>query len=65
MKRILIAVSVMWMLLAAMYVPVNAADTTVAGTVQKTNGDVKVYQGASETSEVITVLEAGTAVLVA
>lgn len=65
MKRILIAVSVMWMLLAAMYVPVNAADTTVAGTVQKTNTDVKVYQGASETSDVIAELEAGTAVLVA
>ncbi len=63
MKKVLITTAaVIWALLAAVSVPVNAAETTtVAGTVLKTDGDVDVYQEASETSAVT---DAGTAVLV-
>lgn len=56
---------VIWMLLTVMAVPVNAAETntTVAGTVLKTDADLEVYQEASETSKVIAVLDEGTVVL--
>lgn len=66
MKKVLITTAaVIWALLAAVSVPVNAAETTtVAGTVLKTDGDVDVYQEASETSAVTAALDAGTAVLV-
>ena len=44
MKKVLITTAaVIWALLAAVSVPVNAAETTtVAGTVLKTDGDVDV-----------------------
>ncbi|MDE6919840.1 MAG: SH3 domain-containing protein, partial [Lachnospiraceae bacterium] len=66
MKQVLITTAaVIWALLAAVSVPVNAAETTtVAGTVLKTDVDVDVYQEASETSAVTAALDAGTAVLV-
>lgn len=56
---------VIWMLLTVMAVPVNAAETntTVAGTVLKTDADLEVYQEASKTSKVIAVLDEGTVVL--
>ena len=66
MKRVLIAAAAIWMILAAMFAPVYAAetDTKVAGTVLKTDIEVEVFQEASEASEVTAVLDAGTAVLV-
>lgn len=68
MKKVLIMAAAVLTLLTALLVPVpvNAAeaDTAVTGTVLKTDTDVEVHQSASGTSEVITVLDAGTAVLV-
>lgn len=66
MKKILIMAVAVWTLLAAMFVPVRAeeAAASVVGTVLKTDAEVRVYQDASETSEMIAELEAGTAVLV-
>lgn len=66
MKRVLITAAAIWMILAAMFVPVHAAeaDTSVAGTVLKTDTEMEVYQEASETSDVTAVLEEGTVVLV-
>ncbi len=67
MKKVLImAAAVIWTLLAAVSVPVYAAETStsVAGTVLKTSTDVEVHQEASETSPVAAALEAETAVLV-
>ena len=59
MKKVLITTAaVIWALLAAVSVPVNAAETTTVA------GDVDVYQEASETSAVTAALDAGTAVLV-
>ena len=65
MKKGLTMAVVIWMLLTVMAVPVNAAETntTVAGTVLKTDADLEVYQEASETSKVIAVLDEGTVVL--
>lgn len=65
MKKGLTMAVVIWMLLTVMAVPVNAAETntTVAGTVLKTDADLEVYQEASKTSKVIAVLDEGTVVL--
>ena len=67
MKRVIIMTVMVWTLLAAMFLPVCAAETTdtaVIGTVMRTDVDVNVYQRASETSEVTAELKAGTVVLV-
>lgn len=67
MKKILVMAVAAWTLLAAMFLPVYAAETTdtsVIGTVMETDADVNVYQKASETSEVMAKLKAGTMVLV-
>lgn len=67
MKKVLImTAAVIWTLMAAVSVPVNAAeaDAAVAGNVLKTDADVEVHQEASGTSEVTAELEAGTVVLV-
>lgn len=68
MKKVLIvAMAAIWMLLSAVPVTAKAAEKTnaaVAGTILKTDADVEVYQEASETSEVTTMLETGTVVMV-
>lgn len=66
MKKVLVTTAAIWMLLAVVFVSANAAelDTTVVGTILKTDVNMEVYQEASETSEVITMLDAGTVVLV-
>lgn len=68
MKKVLIvAMAAIWMLLSAVPVTAKAAEKTnaaVVGTILKTDADVEVYQEASETSEVTTILETGTVVMV-
>lgn len=66
MKKVLEMTVIIWMLIAVMLAPVNvmASDTTVMGTILKTNVDVTVYQDTSETSAIAAVLESGTVVLV-
>lgn len=66
MKKVFVMAAAIWMLFAAMFLPVYAAETglTVIGTVMKIDTDVDVYQRASESSEVTAKLKAGTVVLV-
>lgn len=67
MKRVIIMTVMVWTLLAALFLPVCAAETTdtaVIRTAMKTDTDVNVYQEASDTSEVTAELKAGTVVLV-
>lgn len=66
MKKVLMMMAVAaWILLVAA-VPVNAeeADNAVAGTVRKTDADIRVYQETSETSAGTAMLDEGTVVLI-
>lgn len=68
MKKIFVMAAVMWALLVAMFGQVSVyaeeTDSKVIGTAMRTDQDVKVYQEASEASEVTVELQAGTVVLV-
>lgn len=66
MKKVLAVAVMIWMLVTVMFVPVNvmAADTSVMGTILKTDVEATVYQDMSEESAITAVLEPGTVVLV-